>query len=55
MPCTFPLHNGLRGSGSTDASNTANLMLEEPQFRTRTRRSPDVSFMLHDLAIYFNG
>ena len=27
--------SGLRGSGTAPASNTANLMLDEPQFRTR--------------------
>ena len=35
IPSTMPAHSGLRGRGSTAASNSANLMLDDPQFRTR--------------------
>ena len=35
MPSTWPPQSGLRGNGSTCASKTANLMLDEPQLRTR--------------------
>src|SRR5690606_4881169 len=41
MPETFPCQSGVRGKGARAASNTANLMLDEPQLSTRTRRADE--------------
>jgi hypothetical protein len=35
MPSTWPAQMGWRGNGVTAASNSANLMLDEPQLSTR--------------------